>query len=474
MSTEIRTDSTIYALSTPTGRGAVAIIRISGEKTAQALDIITKNKVPPPRQAALRRLYNPQNDGVVDEALVIFFKAPHSYSGEDMAELQVHGGAAVIEETLAVLSKIEGLAPAEAGAFTRRAVLNGRFDLTRAEAVADLIDAETHAQKTQALRQLRGELGALYGGWRGRLERALAHLEADIEFADEDLPGGIGRAVLSDVVALESEIRTHLAEGRGRALRDGVEIAIIGAPNVGKSSLLNQLAGREAAIVSARAGTTRDIIEVSMVIAGVPVVVADTAGLRAAGDEIEREGVRRATKRAAEADMKLFVFAPQDAADSEKAASLWFHQEDLSEIQPAAQDLVIYNKSDLGAFGEMDKAQLDALETHGLAALSDAPLSVSAKTGDGMTALWAALEAHVSEAFGLSDHPALTRQRHQDALEAALVALARALNVPEDAGVLELVAEDLRLAMREIGRITGAVDVEALLDIVFRDFCIGK
>ena len=473
MNTEIASDNTIYALSTPAGRGAVAIIRVSGEKTTQAIDIITKNKVPPARQAAVRQLYNPQDGSVIDEALVLYFKAPHSYSGEDMAELHVHGGAAVIEETLAVLSRIDGLAPAEPGAFTRRAVLNGRFDLTRAEAVADLIDAETHAQKTQALRQLRGALGVLYGGWRERLERALAHLEADIEFADEDLLGGIGRAVLADVTALADEIRAHLAEGRGRALRDGVEIAIIGAPNVGKSSLLNQLAGREAAIVSARAGTTRDIIEVSMVIAGVPVVVADTAGLRAAGDEIEREGVRRATKRAAEADMKLFVFAPQEEADIDRP-ELWFHQEDLSEIQPDAQDVAIYNKSDLGAFDAIDKAQRDALEAQGFAPLLAAPLAVSAKTGDGMAALWAVLEARVSEAFGLSDHPALTRQRHKDALESALVALSRALDVPEDAGALELVAEDMRLAMREIGRITGAVDVEALLDIVFRDFCIGK
>ena len=230
-----------------------------------------------------------------------------------MAELHIHGGIAIVDRLLGVLSQLEGLRPAEPGEFTRLAVLNGRMDLTQAEAVADMIDSETMAQQKQAFRQMQGALGTLYEGWRQKLASSLAHLEADIEFADEDLPGGIGQAVLADVATLNDEIASHIRDDRGRSLRHGVEIAIIGAPNVGKSSLLNYLVGREAAIVSARAGTTRDIVEVSLTLGGVPAVLADTAGIREAGDEIEREGVRRALK---ELRRRIFVFMLQPLAIS--------------------------------------------------------------------------------------------------------------------------------------------------------------
>ncbi len=452
-------EKTIFALSTPLGRGAVAIIRISGTQTTRALEVLTKQRNLAPRQAYLRSLYHPLDGALMDEALVLYFAGPHSYTGEDMAELQLHGGLAVIEEVLEALGTLDNLSPAAAGDFTRRAVLNGKFDLTRAEAIADLIDAETRAQKSQALRQLRGALGELYGSWRERLSHALAHLEADIEFADENLPGGIGRAVLVDVEKLVGEIISHLGEGRGRALREGIEIALIGAPNVGKSSLLNYLAGREAAIVSGRAGTTRDVIEVAVAISGVPVIMADTAGLRAVGDEIEREGVRRARKRAQEADLKLYIFAPDQNFDD-------INQ--LVDIPPSEADFYILNKSDLGGLDDFKKIQIENNLPEKL------PLIVSAKTGAGMSALWTALEKTVAQQFGLSSHPALTRQRHKAALDLALESLQRALETAHNGGGLELVAEDMRLAMREIGRITGGVDVEALLDIVFSDFCIGK
>ena len=249
---------------------------------------------PPPREACLRRLTHPHSQDLLDEALVLYFAEPHSYTGEDVVELHLHGGVAVVASVLDALAALPNCRPAEAGEFTRRAVLHGKLDLTRAEAVADLIDAETTAQQIQALGQLQGNLRDLFEGWRGELHTALAHLEADLEFADEDLPGGIGRAALGTLPDLRDKIAVFIDDTRGLQLRAGLRVALLGAPNAGKSSLLNRLAGRDAAIVSARAGTTRDIIEIAMTLAGVPVTLIDTAGLRAAGDDIEREGVRRA------------------------------------------------------------------------------------------------------------------------------------------------------------------------------------
>ena len=445
---------TVYALSTPPGRGAIAIIRITGSHAATTLEKLTGRPVPQPRQAALRVLSDPGTGDPIDSGLVLFFQAPHSYTSEDMAELHIHGGIAIVDSLLGVLSQLEGLRPAEPGEFTRLAVLNGRMDLTQAEAVADMIDSETMAQQKQAFRQMQGALGTLYEGWRQKLASSLAHLEADIEFADEDLPGGIGQAVLADVATLNDEIASHIRDDRGRSLRHGVEIAIIGAPNVGKSSLLNYLVGREAAIVSARAGTTRDIVEVSLTLGGVPAVLADTAGIREAGDEIEREGVRRALKRASEADIRLHVTAFGDIPHSDGVNS------DKASFQ--AGDIYVANKRDIGETTRPPNIHEDDF------------FGVSAETGAGMPAFIQALNARVQQNFGLAERPALTRTRHRIALQAASVALNRGLERAESDMGLELVAEDLRLAMREIGRITGAVDVESLLDIVFRDFCIGK
>ena len=445
---------TVYALSTPPGRGAIAIIRITGGQTVTTLEKLTGRSVPQPRQAALRVLSDPETGDPIDSGLVLFFQAPHSYTSEDMAELHIHGGIAIVDRLLRVLSHLEGLRPAEPGEFTRLAVLNGRMDLTQAEAVADMIDTETMAQQKQAFRQMQGALGKLYESWRQKLAYSLAHLEADIEFADEDLPGGVGQAALADVATLCDEIAGHIRDDRGRSLRHGVEIAIVGAPNVGKSSLLNYLVGREAAIVSARAGTTRDIVEVSLTLGGVPAVLADTAGIREAGDEIEREGVRRALKKASEADIRLHVTAfgvssPSFGFNSDKAGF-------------QTGDIYVANKRDIGQTTRPPNIHEDDF------------FGVSVETGAGMPAFIETLNARVQQNFGLAERPALTRTRHRIALQAAGVALGRGLDRAESGADLELVAEDLRLAMREIGRITGAVDVESLLDIVFRDFCIGK
>ncbi len=429
---------TIFAHSTSQARAAIAIIRISGAHAATALEALTTKSLPPPRQAAVRKLYDAER--LLDEVLVLYFPAPHSFTGEDMVELHLHGGVAIVESVMRALSKQPHLRPAEAGEFTRQAVINGRLDILQAESIADMIEAETAAQQSQALRQMRGELGKVYDNWRATLHNALAHIEADIEFAEEDLPGGVGVAALEGLDALSEEISLHLQDRRGEQLRNGIEIALIGPPNSGKSTIINMLSGKAAAIVSARAGTTRDVVEVHMALGEVPVILADTAGLREAGDDIEREGVRRAKARAELADLRIFVSSP-DALLT-----------DMPHFQP--HDIVIFNKSDIAA----PEKKADFI--------------ISAKTGDGVAAFLSELEKRVANQFGLSEAPAMTRLRHRQALEEAHDALQRGLKA-QDKG-LDLVAEDLRLAARALGRITGAVDVEGLLDIVFSDFCIGK
>ncbi|WP_431856800.1 tRNA uridine-5-carboxymethylaminomethyl(34) synthesis GTPase MnmE [Azospirillum sp.] len=437
--------TTIFALATAPGRAGVAVVRVSGPETASALKALAGNDLPRPRFAGLRTLRDPCTGEALDDALVLWFPAPRSFTGEDVGELHLHGGRAVVAGVIEALGALPGLRVAEPGEFTRRAFENGKLDLTAAEGLADLVDAETSAQRRQALRQMEGALGRLYEGWRDRLTRSLAHIEADIDFPDEDLPSGVADAVRPVLETLVTEIDAHLADGRrGERLREGLHIAIVGAPNAGKSSLLNALARRDAAIVSARAGTTRDVIEVHLDVGGFPVVLADTAGLREAGDEIEEEGIRRALDRAAKADVKIAVFdatAPLDAA---------------TRALIDADTVVVLNKTDLApAVTDVD---------------GKAALPVSARTGAGLHQLEERLAAFSADRLAGSGAPALTRARHRAALEECQGALARALTAP----LPELAAEDVRLASRALGRITGRVDVEDLLDVIFRDFCIGK
>ncbi len=436
-------DETIFALSTASARAALAVVRLSGPACDSALVALGVTRLPPPRMAGLRALAAPQNGALLDEALVLRFQAPHSFTGEAMAELHLHGGLAIVESVLAALSALPGLRAAEAGEFTRRAVLNGKMDLTAAEAIADLIDAEGGAQQKQALAQLRGGLRRRAEGWREGLKTLLAHLEADLEFADEDLPGGIGQKALDGLPALQAELSGALSDDTGLRLRDGLRAALVGPPNAGKSSIVNMLAGRAAAIVSARAGTTRDAIEVAMLLEGVPLTLIDTAGLRAAGDDIEREGVRRALASAEEADIVIWVDAP-DVAD--EAA------DDMARDWRSAADMRLANKSDV--------ERLD----------DDGALRLSAKTGDGAEALLAALGRLVLQKTGSGESAPVTRARHVAILREVLAHIEAA----QQADALELAAEDLRLAQRALGRMTGTVDVEQLLDVVFADFCIGK
>lgn len=440
---------TIFALASAPGRAGVAVMRLSGP-AAQAALVRVAGVLPPPRHAARRRFADPRTGEAIDDGLALFFPAPNSFTGEDVAELHIHGSRAVIAALIEALGALPGLRLAEPGEFTRRAFEHGKLDLTAAEGLADLVAAETAAQRRQALRQLEGALGRLYEDWRGRLLRALAHLEAAIDFPEEGLPEGLSEEVRGSAAALRAEISRHLADGhRGERMRDGVAVAIIGPPNAGKSSLMNALARRDVAITSAVAGTTRDVIEVALDLGGYPIVLADTAGLRESSDSIEGEGVRRARARAASADLRLLVL---DAAAPIPALAADLVDRDT---------IVILNKVDLGvgAAGE----RVDRLS-------SGAALRLSLLTGMGMSEFLARLQQEVAARFALGDAPLLTRARHREALEACVKALDRFADQP----AVELAAEDLRLATQALGRITGRVDVEDMLDVIFREFCIGK
>jgi tRNA modification GTPase len=445
----MRPGDTIYALATAPGRAGVAILRLSGAAAATAVAALGC-RVPAPRRAARVMLRDPRSGEAIDDGLALFFPAPRSLTGEDVVELQIHGSRAVIAALVDCLGRMAGLRPAEPGEFTRRAFLNGKLDLTAAEGLADLVAAETAAQRRQALRQLGGELGRLYESWRARLIRAQAQLEAEIDFPEEDLPASLWERVRGAAAELAREIAAHLADGhRGERLRDGVAVAIVGPPNAGKSSLLNALARRDVAITSAIAGTTRDVIEVDLDLGGYPVRLADTAGLRAAGDIVEEEGVRRARARAETADLRLVLV---DATRPDEAATM----RDL--LGPDA--LLVVNKADL--VGGDGLAWATALDSAAM------PLSVA--TGDGMPALLARLEAAVAERASSGGTPLVTRARHRAALEDCVTALHRFAG----AYLPELAAEDLRAAVQSLGRITGRVDVEDMLDVIFREFCIGK
>jgi tRNA modification GTPase len=433
---------TIFALSTAAGRAGVAVVRVSGPDAGRALAAMTGRPLPEARVATLVRLSGA--DGrPVDEALVLYFAAPASFTGEDVTEFHIHGGRATVEAVLQAL-RVLGLRPAEAGEFTRRAVENGKLDLTRAEAIADIVDAETDAQRRQALRQYDGALAELYEGWRADLIRAGAWAEAAIDFSDEELPADTLAQTMQSIAAILGEIRRHLDDAsRGELLRDGLHLAVIGPPNAGKSSLVNALARRDVAIVAETAGTTRDVIEVRMDLGGYPVTLADTAGLRAAAEAIEAEGVRRALARADAADLVVLLL---DGSAADPFGGL-----------PAGtrRDLVVFNKSDLPWPAARDG------------------ISISLKTGEGLDAMIAALTAKARDRLEApNEAPVLTRKRHRHALEEAARSLEHGLVAPDDHP--ELVAEDLRLALRALGRITGRVDIEELLDVVFKDFCIGK
>jgi tRNA modification GTPase len=450
--------STIFALSSGRPPAAIAVVRISGPSAGVALEKLI-GRVPEPRKAALARVRDPASGEVVDEALALWFPAPHSETGEDVAELQLHGGSAVIAGVLDALAAIAGCRPAEAGEFTRRAFENGKLDLTAVEGLADLIAAETPAQRRVAFRQLKGLIGDRAEAWRRRLIEALALVEARIDFSDEaDVPEDLIRPALHAARQLRDEIASVLADGRrGERLRDGLVVAIAGPPNAGKSTLLNRLARREAAIVSPHPGTTRDVIEVHLDLDGYPVTLLDTAGIREGDDPVEQEGVRRARQRAAAADLVLWV---TDASASGRAAN------GPDKGLAGAKIGLIANKVDL-AGEKLCTSSAEDKNDYGFT------LSLSALAGTGMGALETALSAYAKDFFASTEATVITRARHRHALDQTVAALDRAMS-RDNSGHEELIAEELRSAAITLGRLTGRVDVEDILDVIFRDFCIGK
>ncbi len=445
---------TIYALSSAAGRAGVSVVRVSGPQAQDSLFALTNAHIKS-RIATLCKLVDPKDGHVIDHALVLSFVAPNSFTGENCVEYQCHGSVAVLSELLDFLSSQPSHRMAEPGEFTRRAFENGKMDLTEAEAVADLIHAETSLQKQQALIQMDGGLSSIYMEWGERLKKSLAYLEASIDFADEELPDDFLTPILVDLRDLMSAIGRHLDDNRrGERLRDGFSVVVIGVPNAGKSSLINCLTQRDVAIVSDISGTTRDVIEAHLDIGGYPVIISDTAGLRpeeltnAGQDKIESEGIRRALEKAKNADLKILMFDGSQSLDEQIETNNLIDE----------QSLVVVNKSDLDS-----KLEIDDIKGN--------KIFVSVSSGENIEVLLGAIKTQLDGVMGgFGEGVSLTRQRHREGLSDVKFSIERALESQQ----MDLIAEDIRLAMRLLGKITGRVDVEDLLDVIFSDFCIGK
>lgn len=439
---------TICALASGPPPAAICVIRVSGPAVAEIGEKLLKSGLPAPRQAVLTDVTDLTGEWI-DQGLALYAKSPHSYTGEDTLELYLHGGVAVIDHALSALTALPGVRLAEPGEFTRRAFEAGKLDLTEAEGIADLIEAETRGQKAQALRQVSGGLSSAYQGWRDQLTGLLALTEVMIDFPDEgDVPGDTGAPLARDLASLAGEMRAALGDdGIGERIREGFRVVILGPPNAGKSTLLNRLAGRDAAIVTATPGTTRDVIDVRRMMGGQVVWLSDTAGLRETSDAIEAEGIRRALKAAEAADVRVVLLAADDPPASRFILA---HRQDT--------DIVVVNKSDLAP----------------LPARLPAGFVISAKTGDGVAALEAEIAGRIAARAGAVEAPVITRARHREKLAAGLACLEAAEAALADEAGFELVAEDLRLAVRHLSGVIGSVDVEDVLGAVFSRFCIGK
>lgn len=437
---------TIFAPATAIAPAGLSVFRVSGTNAIKSLEALTGKTDVEPRKAVLSKILHPKTKQPIDEGLILVFKAPNSFTGEDVVEYQLHGGFAVAHAFLDALSTLDDHRMAEPGEFTKRAFENGRLDLTQAEAVADLIHAETEAQRLLALDQLGGSLKDLYESWQDRLTHSLAYVEADIDFSDEDLPDELASQITPILKELITEIEAHLNDNRrGERLRNGLKIVILGAPNAGKSSLINTLSRRDVAIVTDIAGTTRDVLETHLNIGGYPVIVADTAGLRETDDVVEKEGVKRAQNWAKDADIKIALFAGADKPDQKTIDML------------DENTLCFSSKADLG----QTHTSIDGHTVYPLSTTDD----------NGLDLLLFHVKQFIEKALEKNkDAPTLTRARHRESLELTVNHLKRALKASHP----DMMAEDVRLALRSLGKTTGRVDVEDLLDVIFNDFCIGK
>ena len=442
---------TIYALSSGPGISGIAVIRVSGNKTKDILSQITNGKLPKARVATLKKIINPNTGELIDEGILIWFKGPSSYTGEDMAEMHVHGSKAVIQEIQNVLAEFKECRLANPGEFTKLAFQNNKINLLKAESVGDLIAAETELQRKQALRIMSGDSSKKFNTWRDDLIKILADIEAKIDFPDEEIPSDISKEIKLKGEKIKNEIKKTLDDNKaGEIIREGFKIAIIGPPNVGKSSLLNYLSKREAAIVSEKAGTTRDVIEVHLDIDGIPVIVSDTAGIRDSSDDIEARGVKLAMNRAEEADLNIVLL------DHKNLDFKGYFNDNL-----ASKSIIVLNKSDLGteSIRKIDK--------------KINPIVMSIKYDQNVNKLIDAIKFKIKNKFIKTDNILITRTRHREHLNECYKHLGTFLE-KKDNNEYDKAAEDLRLSIRHLGTIVGRVDVEEVLGSIFENFCIGK
>ncbi len=442
---------TIYALSTGPGISGMATIRISGEKAHEVISKLTKGKFPIPRVATLRKINKINTNELIDEALIIWFPAPHSYTGEDMAEIHVHGSLAVIKAVQSSISKIDSCRLAEPGEFTKIAFLNNKINLLKAESIGDLISSETEIQRTQAIKMMSGINSKKFNSWRNILLKILSSVEAKIDFPDEEIPDEIMKDIKLNTENIKLEIKKVLNDQKvGERIREGFKIAIVGPTNAGKSSLLNYLSRREVAIVSEIAGTTRDVIETHLNIDGLPVVMSDTAGIRDSKNEIEKKGIKIALKKAEDADLNIVVIEPKNVYFTA------FLKDLISD-----KSILVINKSDLG----IDNILHEYKKYN--------PVFISIKNEKNIEALISKIKDKLKNKFINSDDILITRERHRQHLEQCVLHLENFKNksYTDD---FDKAAEDLRLATRHLGIIVGKIDVEEVLGSIFNDFCIGK
>jgi len=442
---------TIYALSSGSGTSGIATIRVSGKLAKKVVEQLTNSQIPEPRTATLKKINNINTNELIDEGIIIWFPGPNSYTGEDMVEFHVHGSLAVVQAIQNSISEIEGCRIADPGEFTKIAFQNNKINLLKAESIADLISSETEIQRRQAVKIMTGKSAERFNFWRDGLVKVLANVEAKIDFPDEDLPEDILKNIKTKVNEIKNEIKKTLNDQKvGERIREGFKIAIVGPPNAGKSSLLNYLSNKEAAIVSEIAGTTRDVIEVHLNINGLPVIISDTAGIRSSKDEIEKKGIKLALQKAEDADLNIVIIEPKSG----------FFTGFLKDLLTSKSILVI-NKSDLN-----ENLFVDEFKKY-------KPIYISIKKEKNLNLLITEIKNKLKHQFHNSEDILITRERHRQNLEKCVEHL-QTFEEKNNLEEFDKASEDLRLAIRHLGRITGKVDVEEILDSIFNDFCIGK